>query len=126
LERYEYQVVKTPSKSVKYKGLDREADAFAQTLMDGMNTLARDGWQFVRTEVMVEQRRSWLGVRTRRSHDYMVYRRALRSNGMSLAEPVSPQRVRNIPTPNLEMLRDRISSVMSERSPVVALAKSGG
>ncbi len=121
MERYEYQVVKTPSKSTKYKGMEKGADTFAQTLMDGMNELARDGWQFVRTEVMMEERRSIFG-NSRVNHDYMIYRRSLRSNGMRLDEPVSPLRVRKAPAPNIEMLRERINTVMSEPDNIVAMS----
>ncbi len=121
MERYEYQVVKTPSKSTKYKGMEKGADTFAQTLMDGMNELAREGWQFVRTEVMMEERRSIFG-NSRVNHDYMIYRRSLRSNGMRLDEPVSPLRVRKAPAPNIEMLRERINTVMSEPDNIVAMS----
>ncbi len=123
MERFEYRVVKCPSKSTKYTNLDKATDAFAQTLMDGMNELAIEGWQFVRNEAMVESRRTLLWGSSKRRQDYMVYRRALRSNGMSLDDTVSPNRVRQRVSPNIELLRDRITKVMTDPAPLAAVAK---
>ena len=122
MERYEYQVVKAPTKSIKFKGLKKTDDAFALTLMEGMNGLARDGWQFVRTEIMVEQRRSVLGNNTRLEHDYMVYRRALRSDGMTMSQPVAPKRVRRENLPSVELIQDRIAPTTARPIPIARVA----
>ncbi len=121
MERYEYWVVKAPDKSSKFEGLSKADDPFAHTLMNSMNALARDGWQFLRTEKVIEKRRSFLRGASSWQYDYMVYRGPLRGKGMTLAEPVTPARVRHEQPPNIEMLRDRISQVATERGPVATL-----
>ncbi|MEE9388984.1 MAG: hypothetical protein V3U96_10265 [Paracoccaceae bacterium] len=101
--------------------MNKADDAFAQTLMDGMNELGQNGWQFLRVETLEEDRRSLLR-NSQLSHEYMVYRRPMRSNGMTLDTPVSPARIRKAAAPNIELLRARIGSVMSEPEKLVAVA----
>jgi hypothetical protein len=111
VERYEYQVVSTPTKRIKFKGLKKTDDAFALTLTENINELAREGWQFVLSETIAETSRSFFGKTRRQERDFMVYRRALRSNGMSVSEVVAPARVRRTDTPSMELVRDRIAEV---------------
>ena len=112
MERYEYKLVAAPKARNKYSGAKKSIDLFAQTLMDSMNELATDGWQFVRQEKVTESRRTLFFGHKNRQHDYMVYRRPRRSNGMSLDEPINPRRVQKQKTPDIEQLRARISEVM--------------
>ncbi len=93
MERYEYLLVKTPAKSIKYKGVSKSDDPFALTLMDGMNKLALKGWQFIGCETMTEDCRSLFWGNTKRDHEYMVYRRCLRSDCM--IPDVQPRRSKN-------------------------------
>jgi len=123
VERYEYWMVKAPNRKIKVRGKSKADDGFALTVMETMNKLGRDGWQFLRTETLVEDRRSFLGRALRHQHSYMVYRRPLRSGGMSLSDPVAPARMRDVQPPNIEMLRERITQVMSDPNPVVALRR---
>ena len=97
MERYEYLLVKTPGKSSKYKGISKSDDPFALTLMDGMNELALKGWEFIGCETMTEECRSLFRGKTKRDHEYMVYRRRLGSDCMTLAD--QPQQPKNSAAP---------------------------
>ena len=97
MERYEYLLVKTPAKSTKYKGLSKSNDPFALTLMDGMNELALEGWEFIGCETITEYCRSLFRGKTKRDHEYMVYRRRLSSDCMTLDN--QPQRPKNSAAP---------------------------
>ncbi len=113
MERFEYCLVEAPKKSSKYKRSSKSDDMFAHTVMDGMNELAREGWQFLRTETMYERRRTGFFIGKPRVHEYMVYRRALRSNGMSFETPINPKRIKRADSPDVQVLHDRISGLMS-------------
>lgn len=123
MERFEYKLVKAPQKSNRYDGLKKFDDKFAHTLMDVMNDVASEGWQFLRKEVMTETRRAGLFGRKTLSHDYLVYRRQLRGNGLTLDDPVAPRRIQKAKTPDIEQLRARISQVMLD--PNVQAANNG-
>lgn len=116
MERYEYKLVATPTKSVKYTGLSKSGDAFAQTLGDGMNELGRDGWQFLRTETVVEKRNVLVFSSKRCRHEYMVYRRPLRSSGMSMDDPVKTRRVKPANVPDPTVLKSRIEALISDEA----------
>jgi len=123
MERFEYKLVKAPCQRKRFTGLKKSDDAFAITLTETLNDIASEGWQFLRKEEMSETRGNRLLGRRRRSHEYLVFRRQLRSNGMTLDEPVSPRRVQNHKTPDIEQLRSRISKVMLANDPAVSLVK---
>lgn len=112
VERFEYKLEKAPVKKNRYTGLAKSDDAFATTLMDNMNALARDGWQFQRNEVMTETKRGGLLQARKVNHTYMVYRRPLKSDGMTLDAIVAPRRVSAEPAATTEELRDRIGSLI--------------
>lgn len=122
MERFEYKLVATPCESEKYQGLTKADDAFAQTLGDGMNELGREGWQFMRTESVTEKRRGLFFIKKQRERNYMVYRRALRSNGMTLDEPVKSRRVTRA-VPDSKELKSRISALVQDESQKKAVDK---
>lgn len=112
--RFEYKLVKAPDRRVRYSNKKKGDDAFALTVMDKVNDIAQSGWEFIRKETMVENRRS-LGVLRRRDVvDYLVFRRPRRADGLSLDTPVKPARPRVVSEmPNAEELRSRIQRVMA-------------
>ena len=114
MERYEYFLVKTPAKSTKYKDLSKSDDPFALTLMDGMNELALKGWEFIGCERMTEDCRSLFRGKTKRDHEYMVYRRRLGSDCMTLAD--QPQRPKNSAAPGPGTAITHRPHVLSPRS----------
>ena len=113
MERYEYRLEAVPTKSKRYKGLPKSEDAFALTVTDEINDLAKDGWEFFRIETINETRRAGLFGTKTETHEYMMYRRALRSNGMTLDEPHQPRRVKPTNVSNIEQLRARMHLAVS-------------
>jgi hypothetical protein len=100
MERYEYRLEIAPQKRNRYSGLKKNEDAFAHTLMDTINETAEEGWEFLRMETMSEKRFM--------RREYMLYRRALRTNGLSVDDPLVPRRVKPGSTSNIEQLRARM------------------
>jgi hypothetical protein len=47
---YDYRVVPAPKKLKKVKGLKSTSELFAATLAEAINAVARDGWEYVRSE----------------------------------------------------------------------------
>jgi hypothetical protein len=114
VERYEYKLVPTPKQSAIFKGLPKSGDAFAQTLGHGMNELGRDGWEFLRTETVVEKRNVLVISSRKCRHDYMVYRRPLRSTGLTMDEPVRSRRVKPVNVPDAAELKSRINALVTD------------
>jgi len=116
MERFEYKLIKVPQKSNRYSGLKDLNDSFALTLMDSINDVAKDGWQFLRKEVLTETKwPSFFGQRTT-SHEYLIYRRQLRESGMSIDTMVSPRRISKDKSPDIDQVRARISQVMLDQN----------
>ena len=115
MDKFEYKLVKTPAKRTRYTGLSKSDDPFAITLMDAMNQIGSDGWQFVRQEIMTETRRKFLG-RKNIEHVYMVYRRPLRANGASVDMAVAPRRVKTTQADEIERIRARVGQIMLKPS----------
>lgn len=113
MDRYEYRLEAVPTKSKRYKGLKKSEDPFALTISDEINELAKDGWEYFRIEAINETQRAGLFRTKTVSRDYMVYRRALRTNGMTLDEPLQPRRVKPTNVSNIEQLRARMHLAVS-------------
>lgn len=105
MERYEYRLEIAPQKRKRYSGLKKSDDAFAITMMEQINAVARDGWEFLRLETMAEKR--FMRRNTSR-RDYLLYRRALHTDGMTLDTPRAPRRVKPTHVSNIEHLRARM------------------
>ncbi len=74
---YEFKVVPAPRRGTKTKGLKTTEDRFAKALMDVMNTHGRDGWDYVRADVLPCDERSGLTGRTTTYQNMLVFRREL-------------------------------------------------
>ncbi len=105
MERYEYRFEMAPQKSRRYSGMKKSDDAFAHTMMDVVNAVARDGWEFLRLETMSNKRFMRRGTERR---EYLVYRRALHTDGMTMDQPRTPRRVKPTNVSNIEQLRARM------------------
>ena len=76
MAQYEYKVVPAPAKSVRFKGKARSDDAYALTVAKLMNDHGRDGWQYVRSDILTQRSRSWFFGGTRRNRELLVFSRA--------------------------------------------------
>lgn len=72
---YEFKVVPAPDKGEKAKGAKGTRERFAATLEALMNTLGREGWDYVRADVLPCEERSGLTGSTTTYHNLLVFRR---------------------------------------------------
>ena len=82
---YEYKVVPAPTRGQKGKGVKGSEGRFANALELHMNTLAAEGWEFMRAETLPHEERSGLTSTTTTYRTVFVYRRAATSE-----EPAEP------------------------------------
>lgn len=111
MERFEYKVIRATQDSSRFTGLSRANEDFASVLTQSLNEGAAQGWEFLRKEAMREPGRFGLFRRRGRRHDYLVYRRKLRTEGTLPASHETQPRVPASPVPDIERLRARISGV---------------
>jgi hypothetical protein len=85
MTRYEYRVLPAPSKGVKVKGARTTEARFAHALMELMNELGGEGWEYQRTDTLPCEERVGLTGRATRFQNMLVFRRALAE---TVEEPV--------------------------------------
>lgn len=77
MQQYEYKVIPAPDRGEKTRGARTPGDRYAQALTSVLNRLARDGWDYVRAEMLPSEERSGLTRRTTVYHNMLVFRRPL-------------------------------------------------
>jgi hypothetical protein len=94
---YEYRVVPAPSRGEKARGVKTTADRFALALTGVMNTLGREGWEYLRADTLpCEERVGLTGSKTSFQH-LLVFRRLVAdaadipASVEVMAEPVIPR-----------------------------------
>lgn len=75
MQSYEYKVVPAPARGEKERGLKTGAEKFAHALTLVMNDLAREGWEYWRSETLPAEERSGLTSKTTVYHNLLVFRR---------------------------------------------------
>lgn len=89
---YEYRVVPAPARADKVRGLKGAEARFAHTLSELMNRMARDGWEYQRTETLPCEERVGLTGRTTKFQNLLVFRRMLQA-----AQPAPPVQADIVP-----------------------------
>jgi len=84
MPRFEYKVVPAPRKGLKAKGVKSPEERFAHALATLMNTEARDGWEYQRTDTLPMLERKGLTGSTTSYQNMVVFRRALSEAAASL------------------------------------------
>ncbi|WP_176559295.1 DUF4177 domain-containing protein [Rubellimicrobium roseum] len=98
MQSHEYRVVPAPRRGLKAKGTRRPEDRFALALETEMNRLAREGWEFVRTDTLpCERRRGWFGGRETVMETLLVFRRPKAAPPREAAAPVLPPAITATP-----------------------------
>lgn len=94
MQRYEFKVVPAPRRGEKLRGIKTAEDRFAHTLMQVMNDLGRDGWDYVRADTLpCDERVGLTGTKTS-FQNMLVFRRiveadaALQPTRLMSVEPV--------------------------------------
>ncbi|MFT3975040.1 MAG: hypothetical protein QM699_16845 [Amaricoccus sp.] len=83
---YDYKVVPAPRRARKIKGVKGADELFAQTLGEAINEVARQGWEYVRTESLVaEGPAGWFRRGATTDQVVMVFRRPREALGPRLA-----------------------------------------
>lgn len=107
MQSYEYQVIPAPARGEKIRGVKTTADRFAQTLAGIMNTQARNGWEYLRTDTLPSEERVGLTGRQTVYLNLLVFRRpraeADASSPKLLANPLQkPQETPRTLAPHTE------------------------
>lgn len=90
MQRYEYRVVPAPRRGEKARGVKTTEDRFALALMQVMNALGAEGWDYVRADTLPCDERAGLTGGTRTSFQNMlVFRRALEDGTAATAVPAA-------------------------------------
>ena len=83
---YDYKVVPAPRRARKIKGVKGPDELFAMTLAEAINEVARQGWEYVRTETLIaEGPGGWFRRGISSDHTVMIFRRAREALGPRLA-----------------------------------------
>ncbi len=92
---FEYKVVPAPQKGKKTRGIKGAEARFAHAVEDVMNTLAADGWEYQRTDMLPSEERAGLTSSTTTYRSLMVFRRPNLAHaaafGAQLMEPSPPE-----------------------------------
>lgn len=74
---YEYKVIPAPRRGEKAKGAKTTAERFAHALTQVMNTMGREGWEYLRADTLPCDERVGLTGKTTAFQNMLVFRRAL-------------------------------------------------
>ena len=88
MQHYEYKVIPAPDRGEKTRGAKTPSDRYAQALTSVLNRMAREGWDYVRAEMLPSEERSGLTRRVTVYHNILVFRRPVEAAPDRLA----PQR----------------------------------
>ena len=83
---FEYSVVAAPSRGEKDKDAKTPTDRYALALTAQLNSMAAEGWEYLRADVLPSEERSGLTGRTTVYHNVLVFRRAT-GKGKSTPKP---------------------------------------
>src|SRR6056297_1394546 len=74
---YEYRVVPAPARGRKAPGVKTPQGRFALGIEDILNEMARDGWRYVRSDILPSEERQGLTSTTTVYRSVLVFERAL-------------------------------------------------
>ncbi len=115
---FEYRVVPAPDASVRLEGVTRTDDPFAKTVEEILNQNAREGWHYVRTDVVTERRGRWPMRKRRVMRELLVFRRDRRA----LLGTPAPRRMDTLVLSET----DRVRARKIKRKEVVEFVRAGG
>ncbi len=89
MSRFEYKVVPAPKKGLRVKGARSAEARFAAALMEIMNELGAEGWEYQRSDTLPCEMRQGLSRKTTVFQNLLVFRREIRPAGIQ-AETARP------------------------------------
>lgn len=88
MPEFEYKVITAPRKAEKVKGIRNGDERFAHTITNIINTLAEEGWEYLRAESLpVDEKASMMGKVVEKYLSLLVFRRE------KAAEQETPQEI---------------------------------
>ncbi|WP_196053527.1 DUF4177 domain-containing protein [Paracoccus lichenicola] len=89
--QFEYSVIPAPSRGEKAKDAKTPTDRYSAALTAELNRMARDGWEYVRADVLPSEERSGLTGRSTVYHNLLVFRRTVAATALSQTRPPQPE-----------------------------------
>lgn len=87
MQEYEYRVVPAPDRGEKTRGAKTAGDRYAQAMTSLLNRMAREGWNYVRADMLPSEERTGLTRRTTVYHHMLVFQRTLTEPAEAPAAP---------------------------------------
>lgn len=81
MSQFEYTVVPAPTRGEKTRDAKTPGSRYALALSSELNRMAREGWEYVRADVLPSEERSGLTGRSTVYHNLLVFRRSLAAPG---------------------------------------------
>lgn len=122
MTRYEYRVMPAPARAVKVRGAKTTEARFAHALMEVMNALGAEGWEYLRTDTLPCEERVGLTGRTTRFQNMLVFRRTLHDPA---ADADRPAEHRSEPPLELPAFRHAAPARPQAAAPVPQAAPAG-
>lgn len=88
---YEYRLVPSPTRAEKTKGVKTGAGRLAHTVEAVINAQARDGWQYLRADVLPAQERQGLTGKATVYHTVLVFQRPVAADGGVIQPAPEPE-----------------------------------
>lgn len=89
MQRYEYKVIAAPKRGEKARGAKTTPDRFALALMQVMNDLGAQGWEYLRADTLPCEERSGFTGKTTTFQNMLVFRRVLDAATEAPTQPVA-------------------------------------
>lgn len=83
---FEYKVVPAPTRGIKAKGVRGTDARFAAALMEVMNELGAEGWQYQRSDTLPCDSRSAMGKKSTQYLNMLVFAREIAGDSAPIAE----------------------------------------
>lgn len=119
MTQFEYKVVPAPVRGEKVRGAKTTEERFAATLADVMNTLGRDGWDYVRADTLPCEERVGLTGRKTAFVNMLVFRRVIEEVEVGMAPVMGAGFVPTAPVPPAP----RVDWPMSDAAPSLGPAR---
>jgi hypothetical protein len=75
MSAYEYRVIPAPRKGEKAKGLKTPEARMAQAMETRLNAIGKDGWEYMRSDVVPMEERAGLTSKNVSYHTVLIFRR---------------------------------------------------